>query len=109
MSKHDLDYEKEFKEFDDANPHIWALFVELAENRRLLGYRNFSARAILHQIRWRVGPTVDGSALKINNNTSAFYARKYHETFPRWNGFFRMRSMKRTSRRGGSPSLEAAA
>ncbi len=83
-----------FDAFDQANPEIWDLFVVFTMDRINLGYSNFSARAILHRIRWESGVGAAGG-FKIDNNTSPWYARKFHQAYPRYAGFFRMREVKR--------------
>jgi hypothetical protein len=84
---------KSFQAFDAENPRVYDLFVRFAHEARNAGYQHFSAHGILHRIRWETGVvTRDATAdWKVNNNYSAFYARKLVADDPRFKGFFRNR------------------
>lgn len=61
-----------------ANPEIWAEFCALADRMRAQRPR-WSARAVLHVLRWNRALRDKTSPLfKINNNWSASMARKYN-------------------------------
>jgi hypothetical protein len=99
--------EEAFDAFDRANPELWAMFERLTLNRISKGARHYSARAVLHAIRWESGIGDDGLCkLKINNNTSCWYARKFHRTHPVHANFFRERMVKRRPPR---PSMDREA
>ena len=68
--------ERKFAEFDAANPHIWAQFVALAENRISHGFEQYSARDIMAYMRWHT-PVSGDDGFKINNNWSSYFARKW--------------------------------
>jgi hypothetical protein len=84
-----------FEDFDQANPHIWELFMQFACEVRV-HHSHFSADAVLHRIRWEVATTTteyEAGSYKINNNYSAFYARKLMAADPEdFAGFFRTRT-----------------
>jgi hypothetical protein len=94
---------KAFDEFDAENPHVYELFCRFAFQAVARGYENFSARAIIHRIRWETAietteafpnpDSEDGGPLKINNNHSPYYARKFMSEFPVHSGFFRTRDV----------------
>ena len=68
-----------FIAFDHQNPRVWDLFVR------------FTHEAIIERIRWKTNVETRDNKFKINNDFAAFYARKYHKTFPQHDGFFRTR------------------
>jgi hypothetical protein len=62
----------------DANWGIWDEFCDLAELARLKGRTRWSARAILHVLRWHRMVRDSGGTWKINNNWSAPLSRLYN-------------------------------
>jgi hypothetical protein len=83
-----------FEDFHQANPHIWDLFVQFSHDIRA-NHSHFSADAVLHRIRWEVATTTteyEAGSHKINNNYSAFYARKLMDADPSFAGFFSTRT-----------------
>lgn len=84
--------EREFAEFDAANPEVWKLFVRFAFEVMQRGKRRYSADAILHRIRWfEEIETVGGRGFKVNDDFTAHYARKFIRTFPEHGDFFETR------------------
>lgn len=84
-----------FDAFDAANPRVWQLFVRFTQERIRLGFRHYSADAILHRVRWDTDTVADdGSGFKINNNWTSFYARKWAAAYPQQADFFRRRRAK---------------
>lgn len=87
--------ERAFHAFDQENPRIWHLFCHFAWDRIRLGFKHYSADAILHRIRWETDAEQrDGSGFKANNNFTSLYARKWAREFPDHADFFRMRRSK---------------
>ena len=92
---------RQFVQFDNDHPVIWELFRRFTLEAIASGRQRFSARAIFHRIRWEtmIKPTGDilnpdtGKPIKLNNNWSPYYARKFLDEFPRARGFFRLRSV----------------
>lgn len=67
-----------FEQWLEQNPKIWAEFCKLADEMRAKRPR-WSARAILHVLRWqRAMRDCTDPDYKINNNWSAQMARKYN-------------------------------
>lgn len=82
-----------FAEIDASNPLIWELFERFTFSIIRRGFKHYSARAVIHRVRWETAtPLDDGSSFKINNNWTPFYARKFHDWHPEHNGFFRNRA-----------------
>lgn len=68
-----------FREWLPLNWPIWFEFVRLADQMRLRGRTYYSARAVLHVLRWhRHLKDSTEPDLKINNNRSAEMARLYN-------------------------------
>lgn len=86
---------RRFAQIDQDNPQVWTLFVRFTYERIGQGFRHYSARAVIHRIRWETAtPLDDGTAFKVNNNWSPFYARKFHDQYPAHAGFFRNRTSR---------------
>lgn len=83
----------EFSAFDLLHPDVWEHFVERAEQLLARGVEHYSADAILHVVRFHRLTSVTGAKpFAINNNFSAFYARKWRETRPEHAEFFEYRA-----------------
>lgn len=80
-------------DFHKRHPEVWQLFVKFTFQMIDRGYRNYSAKAIFERIRWEkdsVGG--DGvTSFKLNNNYTAFYARRFAKAYPEHGDFFRTR------------------
>ena len=84
--------ETDFRAYDEAHPEVWRLFCRFTLDRIALGFEHYSSDAILHRIRWETDAGVAGGEdIKINNNWTSFYARKFHRMHPQHRGFFRTR------------------
>ena len=83
--------------FHEAHPEVWHLFCRFTLERIRLGFKQYSADAIFHRIRWETAkPTYTrGEEFKLNNNHVAFYSRRFAKTHPQHADFFNTR--KQTS------------
>lgn len=81
-----------FAAFDLAHPEVWDLFCYFTWDRIRAGFEHYSADAVLHRVRWETSAGSTIGDYKINNNYSAFYARKFHDYFPSHADFFRCRA-----------------
>ena len=79
--------------FSKQNPFVSVLFIKFTKEIISRGFQNYSAKAIFERIRWETDEAdVDGkSSFKLNNNYTAWYARKFMERYPEYDGFFRTR------------------
>jgi hypothetical protein len=79
--------------FSKQHPYVSVLFVKFTKEIISRGFKNYSAKAIFERIRWETDEAdVDGkSSFKLNNNYTAWYARKFMERYPEYDGFFRTR------------------
>ena len=86
--------EIEFDKFHGNNPHIYELFKKYVLQVIERGFQHYSARTIIHRIRWHTSvDTTDPEGFKINNNHSPYYARMFLARFPQHAGFFRNRKV----------------
>ena len=83
-----------FESFHATHPDIYDLFRRLAFEKIALGFKHYSADAVLHVVRWHFTTSTSNGAPKINNNYTAHYARLFHKDFPEYDGFFLTRKSK---------------
>ena len=86
--------QEKFEEYDRNHPEVWDLFVRFAWEARDAGRDRYSARAIIHRIRWECAiENPAGDAFKINDHLAGRYARKLIGADPdKWEGFFELRN-----------------
>lgn len=112
-----------FSVYDKENPRVYELFKQFAEEAHAAG-RKVGAKAIYERIRWEIHvatkPEKGMPLLKLNNNYTAYYARKLLDENPaKWGDFFELRKCEGDSTSTGpepqgwsgvpdSPSLEDA-
>jgi len=89
--------ELDFEKFDKKNPHVWELFVKFAFQSINKGFSHYGAKTIFEAIRYHCDITTIGSEFKLNNNYTAYYARKFHKAFPLYGNFFETRTTNRKS------------
>ena len=83
---------EQVREFHRQHPEVWRLFVRFTFQMIERGYRNYSAKAIFERIRWEKDAGGDGvTCFKLNNNYTAFYARRFAKVYPEHAEFFRTR------------------
>lgn len=56
------------------------------------GFRKFSARAIVHQMRWQARVERGNHKYEVNNNWTALMARHFMKRYPLLKGFFETRT-----------------
>ena len=78
-------------EFDKQNPEVWGLFRKYALQALDSGRKRMGAKMIFERIRWY--STVETSTVdfKLNNNYTAYYARKFNLVHPGRMDFFATR------------------
>ncbi len=85
--------QRDFEAFHAENPDVYQLFERFALEAANAGRKRFSAYTVAGRIRWYTSvETRDPTGFKINNNWIPFYARMFHERWPRYAGFFEMRA-----------------
>jgi hypothetical protein len=88
--------EKKFNAFILKNPQIWTLFVHYTFEAIKQGHKHISSDMILHRIRWETSVMTVGSKFKISNDTSPYFARKFHKEYPVYNGFYRTKKISQS-------------
>jgi len=86
--------EMAFEQFDAAHPQVWELFVQFAFRAIKKGYKRYGAKTIFEAIRYHCDIVTDDGDFKLNNNYTAYYARKFHAVFPNYKNFFETRQIK---------------
>ena len=89
-----------FEDYDQRHPEVWDLFVRFATEAHDAGRARYSARAIVHRIRWECSVQLhDGDAFRINDHFASHYARKLIDSDPvRFGSFFELRTINEESR-----------
>ncbi len=85
--------ECEFKKFHAENPHIWEMFVKYTKDLTDAGLQHYSARGVMHRVRWEAGIKSSSDPFKINNDFTPYYARLFMREFPKHDGFFKTREL----------------
>jgi hypothetical protein len=80
-------------EFDAEFPGVWPLFCQIVAEVREAGETHWSADGVLHVMRYRrLRKQWDGP--KVNNNWSAYLARRWRAAHPEAPEFFALRRSK---------------
>jgi len=82
-----------FEQFDEENPQVYEQFCELVDELITYGHKRYSADGILHIVRYSKTKT-NGVPFKINNDFTAYYARKFINLNPDKAYFFETRKSK---------------
>jgi len=83
--------ERGFKEFHEANPHVYAKLRDFAVQARHSGRKHLGIAAVFERLRWWASFEVSGDEFKLNNNWRAFYSRMLMDREPTLSGFFETR------------------
>ena len=96
--------------FHRRHPEVWDLFTKYTLQMIAKGFKHYSAKAIFERIRWEKDLGGDGKTqFKLNNNYTAFYARRFGRAYPQHEGFFRNRKQtSEDSRETNLPELTPA-
>lgn len=84
-----------FTDFDTKNPQVYELFVRFTFEAIKRGHKRLSAWMIANRIRWETTIVTANCEYKISNDYIAFYSRKFMKDYPQYNGFFKIKEMKR--------------
>jgi len=84
--------EEQFDVYDAENPKVYPLFERFALEAIGQGKMHLGAKMIWERMRWYAEvETRSDDGYKLNNNYTAFYARKFMELHPEYRGFFSCR------------------
>lgn len=74
-------------------PHdVCDLFEKLSREVFAIGFEHYSARAVLHRIRWHYHIDTGNREFKANNNWTPAMARWFMHRHPECGDFFRLRA-----------------
>lgn len=87
---------EKFEAYHKANRWVYHALVMLTEDWIEQGNRHCSVDMLCHVLRFQYSrQTVGGvGRFKINNNNTAFYARKLIDEHPEWAGIFTLREQR---------------
>lgn len=83
-----------FDKYHRKNPHVYREFERLALKMAATGRKYYSARTIIHVMRWNTNLKEKDSEWKVTNNISPFLARKFMREHPELKDFFATRKSK---------------
>ena len=75
----------------DIPPSIRDKFEELALQVIDVGFAKYSARTIIHRIRWHFSIERGNREFRCNNNWTLELARWFHDKYPQHDSFFELR------------------
>ena len=84
-----------FTDFDTKNPQVYELFVRFTFEAIKRGHKRLSAWMIANRIRWETTIVTVNCEYKISNDYIALYSRKFMKDYPQYDGFFKIKEMKR--------------
>ena len=73
------------------NSHVYRRFCFIARKARRIGMKRWSARGVIHVMRWKSAIQDSDPTFKINNNISPMLARQAMKDYPELEGFFEVR------------------
>ena len=80
----------EFEQYDQENPGIWAMFERFAM-QALAHRKHVGAKFIFERMRWETMVRAQDGLLKLNNNFTSGYARKFMKLHPEFDKPFALR------------------
>ena len=99
MKQQALKFElSDFEQYDAAHPAIWKAFEEFTFKAIDKGFKNYGAKSIIELIRWHTGINAEfPNGFKISNNHAPDYARKFMILHPNFNGYFRIKKLRKNA------------
>jgi hypothetical protein len=82
-------------EWHKQNPHVYDLFEKFTLDAISKGHERLSAWLIVNRIRWETAVETRGDDFKISNDFIAYYARLFMHNHPRYEGFFKTKTLRR--------------
>lgn len=85
-----------FNQYHRDNPQVYELFKRFTFMAIKRGHNRLSAWMIANRIRWETSiETFSVDEYKISNDYIALYARMFMRDHPEYDGFFKIKEMKR--------------
>jgi len=94
------DLKNKWWDWHKKNPHVYRLFEEFTFRAIEKGHRRLSAWLVVNRIRWETSIETTGGDFKISNDYIALYARYFMHKHPHYDGFFKIKKMKRAEIQG---------
>lgn len=94
LAESDPTVSSKFWAFHSSHPDVYDWFKKLTKRAIEKGFKNYSAKGIIEQIRWETKGTIKEDGFKVNNNYTALYARMFETEHPQHKGFFRKRKLR---------------
>ena len=92
---HNATIEERFIAFDQANPWVYVALVRLARQLVKKGHTKVGMKMLFEQLRWEwYVTTTDTSGFRLNNNYTAFFARKIMANEPDLADLFETRVLR---------------
>lgn len=85
---------EQFEEFHAKNHDVYRVFVKYARMARDRGFHKFGAKAVFERLRWHFSIETSGDIFLLNNNYTAYYARKAMAENEDLRGLFHTRERK---------------
>jgi len=83
-----------FEQYDTHHPEIWKQFRDITFRLIFRNVKHYGAKAIFEIIRYHRTIEYGDTDYKVNNNYTAYYARKFMRKFPGHQNFFETREVK---------------
>lgn len=80
--------------FDEENPIVWKEFEKTCFKIISRGLKHYGAKAIFEIIRYHRSIETNDPKFKLNNNYTAYYARKFIKKHQEHENFFEIRKSK---------------
>jgi hypothetical protein len=95
-SRHE-ELHRQVTQFHHAHPEVWTYFERFTLELIRAGRTRYGAKGVMERVRWETA--LGGEGFKINNNFTAFYARRFERLHPEHEGFFAKREQVSMSTR----------
>lgn len=87
--------DQKFKEYHEANPHIYRELVSMCREVKAQGYDKIGIKTVWEALRWKAFfITKDADGWKLNNNYPSRYARLIMQREPDLAGMFDVRELR---------------
>lgn len=83
---------RKFRQFHEANPHVYAKLRDLALQLKRKGRERYSITGLFEVVRWHTALNTTDPDFKLNNNLRPWYARLLMDQEPELADFFRTRT-----------------
>lgn len=81
-----------WKDWHEANPRFWNLFVKFTFDLIHAGHQHGSADMICHRIRWESALELSSNEpVRVNNDYTSLWSRLFANQYPQHSEFFRKR------------------